>query len=225
MSIKFAVAVAALVAASTAGAANLVANGDFEAGNTGFTSGYDYVAPGYGVLFPEALYTVDTDAQNDHPYFTSYRDHTYGEGLYMIVNGAGVANDPVWTSMTIAVEAGRSYDFGAFLSSAYPTSPAQLEFTVTNNLGGIQTLGIFAAPATAGIWSGVSGRFNTGAATLITLSIVNQNIEFSGNDFGIDDISLTAAAVPEPASWAMLLSGFALVGAAARRRRLVPVKA
>lgn len=33
-------------------------------------------------------------------------------------------------------------------------------------------------------------------------------------------LSFTAAAVPEPASWAMMISGFALVGAAMRRRRV-----
>ncbi|OYU14743.1 MAG: hypothetical protein CFE37_09685 [Alphaproteobacteria bacterium PA4] len=30
---------------------------------------------------------------------------------------------------------------------------------------------------------------------------------------------MTVTSVPEPASWAMLLSGFALVGMAARRRQ------
>jgi hypothetical protein len=37
--------------------------------------------------------------------------------------------------------------------------------------------------------------------------------------------SLTAGAVPEPATWAMLISGFGLVGAAIRRRRVVRITA
>ena len=40
----------------------------------------------------------------------------------------------------------------------------------------------------------------------------------------LDNVSVTAA-VPEPASWAMLVAGFALVGAAARRRHLAVVAA
>jgi hypothetical protein len=36
--------------------------------------------------------------------------------------------------------------------------------------------------------------------------------------FGIDDISYNGV-IPEPATWAMLIAGFGLVGAAARRRR------
>lgn len=46
-----------------------------------------------------------------------------------------------------------------------------------------------------------------------------------GNDesWGIDNVRLSAisAAVPEPASWAMMIAGFGFVGAAARRRRPV----
>jgi hypothetical protein len=51
--------------------------------------------------------------------------------------------------------------------------------------------------------------------------------DVSGNDigFGVDDFRLTAtaqaAAVPEPASWAMMIGGFAVTGLSLRRRRAV----
>lgn len=35
---------------------------------------------------------------------------------------------------------------------------------------------------------------------------------------GIDDVSLDVSPVPEPSTWALLIAGLALVGAAARRR-------
>ncbi len=40
-------------------------------------------------------------------------------------------------------------------------------------------------------------------------------------DFGDAKFSATFGAVPEPASWAMLIAGFGLTGAAMRRRRVV----
>ena len=52
--------------------------------------------------------------------------------------------------------------------------------------------------------------------TFTSLTLLTNNTEnWSGLTIG------TAGAVPEPASWAMLIAGFGLVGAAARRRRVV----
>ncbi len=44
-------------------------------------------------------------------------------------------------------------------------------------------------------------------------------------EFAIGTVSLNGSAVPEPATWAMMISGFAMAGMALRSRRLVPVKA
>lgn len=58
------------------------------------------------------------------------------------------------------------------------------------------------------------------------------DIDSTGTDqgLGIDDVALTltpaaVAAVPEPATWGMMIAGFALVGSATRRRRAVRVAA
>ena len=60
---------------------------------------------------------------------------------------------------------------------------------------------------------------------------VEENTNFLANQVpngGTDDADMNfwayvagAGAVPEPASWAMLIAGFGLVGAAARRRRAI----
>jgi hypothetical protein len=52
-----------------------------------------------------------------------------------------------------------------------------------------------------------------------TLTFSGQAGAEFGDSFSIDNFSFSANAVPEPASWAMLIAGFGLVGAAARRRR------
>lgn len=53
-----------------------------------------------------------------------------------------------------------------------------------------------------------------------TLTFSGQAGAQFGDSFSIDNFSFSANAVPEPASWAMLIAGFGLVGASGRRRRL-----
>ena len=76
--------------------ANSVINGDFEAGNSGFTSQYVYTAVAGGLatggeaphFAGEGKYAVGSNPQHFHPSFVSFGDHTTGHGLMMIVNGS-----------------------------------------------------------------------------------------------------------------------------------------
>lgn len=214
--IKAILASAALAFAAPAFAVNLVPNGDFEAGNTQFTSAYGFNPVGTPGNMGEGLYSVVNSAQQIHALFADYGDATTGSGLYFVANGASAANVPVYTSSILTLAAG-TYNFSAALSSAFPVSPASLQFRVDPIVGGPFSVGIFSAPATTGIWQVVGGLFTLAAETQLQVSIVNQNTALQGNDFGIDDISVTA--VPESRTWALLVIGFAFVGAAARRRQ------
>jgi hypothetical protein len=49
--------------------------------------------------------------------------------------------------------------------------------------------------------------------------------DFRDQGLALDNITSVGAAVPEPASWAMLITGFGLVGAATRRRRAAALPA
>ncbi|WP_448580504.1 PEPxxWA-CTERM sorting domain-containing protein [Thermaurantiacus sp.] len=66
-------------------------------------------------------------------------------------------------------------------------------------------------------------RFIAGGSTTMTLQFANVG----GDNIGaiLDDVSIRVTpggggVIPEPGTWAMLIAGFGLVGAAARRRRL-----
>ena len=95
---RFGVVAAALVAAAVSfspalASNNLIANGDFSAGNNGaFTSGYTYVAPAPNVMYPEGLYTIASDPYSVHNLWVSIP----GGNLQMIVNGATDGSTPVW---------------------------------------------------------------------------------------------------------------------------------
>jgi len=213
---------AALLTTSVAHAANLVTNGDFEAGNTSFSSDYTFTANG----LPAKTYTV-TDNPNDfNASFVSVGDHTTGSGLMFVGNGGPDSGDIVWQSQAIAIEAAQDYFFEAFLMNVFPSAPPILTFTVSLDGGAEMVLGAPTIPAGFGVWNGLSTVFNSGEASQATLYLRNAQTESFGNDFALDDISLGttsivnpgAGGVPEPATWALMILGFAGVGASPRRR-------
>ena len=61
--------------------------------------------------------------------------------------------------------------------------------------------------------------FDTQIAQLAFYRLDNEGGADASTAFGIDNVVGYAAAVPEPSSWAMMLVGFAMLGAGARYRR------
>lgn len=75
----------------------------------------------------------------------------------------------------------------------------------------------------AGLTAGIGGTVSTTWAAGDTLWIRWNDVNDTGNDHGlaIDNVSfsVTAAAVPEPSTYALLLAGIGAIGFIARRRR------
>lgn len=192
---------------------NLLFNGDFEAGNTGFGSSYAYVdTTGPWTLGMPATYAVGLRANDYHSAWAGFGDHTSGRGKMMILNGSLDPDVTLW-SQSVDVQANRPYDFGAWIASTYPVSPAALKLYINDvEVGG------FGADA-SGAWTSASLRWFSGASMTAHLRLVGSNLEWTGNDFALDDLSLRGA-VPEPGTWALMIGGFGLVGVCLRRRRL-----
>ncbi len=159
---------------------NVVDNGDFEAGNSGFISDYTY-SPGN--LVPEGVYDVLDNPQDDHAGFAPCNDHTSGSGNMMVVNGAGTPNQNVWCQ-TVTVTPNTQYVLSAWVTSVVAASPAQLQF----NINGTPVGGIFSAPGGTCNWQQFFQLWNSGGNTSATICIVNQNTQLGGNDFALDDI-------------------------------------
>ena len=190
---------------SQADAANLVVNGGFEAGTAGFTSGYSYVPPTpQSSCYPEGTYTVGGNPNDCHNLWASFSPHT-GSGM-MIVNGASTAGVNVWQENGIAVSPDTNYLFSVWIASNYPTSSADLTFSINGSDIGSP----FMASTTTGLWQEFSANWNSGSNITAQLDIVNLNTAASGNDFSLDDISLAARAVPEPAT--LMIMGTAVLG-------------
>ena len=161
---------------------NLVSNGDFEQGNTGFFTNYIYCNTG-NCLFPLANngYSVGTDANYFHNLFTG-NDHTTGKGSFMIINGADPTRT-VWRE-TINVTPNTNYAFGCWISTMIAISPAQIRFSIN----GVQLGPIYNAPSIINSWNQFYITWNSGANATATIEIVDVLNQSNGNDFGLDDI-------------------------------------
>jgi hypothetical protein len=133
-----------------------------------------------------------------------------------------VINTPYGGTLTVSFAApvtAFGLDLGSFYGAPFPYPPGTIPGEATTLYGADIRIGtaqgdfvVDAASTRNFTFFGVTSAtpFSaftlTGATAQAGASIVFDNVRFG-------------AAVPEPATWAMLLSGFALTGAAARRRQ------
>lgn len=162
---------------------NLITNGTFALGDTGFFT--DYV-PGtggsVGLLTNEGQYAIADNAGDTHNQFADCDDYT-GNGNMLVVNGSGNP-DNVWCQ-NVVVEPNTDYDFSAWVTSVVSQNPANLQFSINGFLLG----NVFNASSTTCTWQEFSELWNSGNATNATICVVNVNEDPAGNDFALDDIS------------------------------------
>ncbi len=210
--------VAATVAAFTAGgaeAAELITNGGFEALST-------YSAPGsYGsYAYPESTVAGWTfhgagliNGTAATPWFGYAPPQGFSGAQYGFVQGTGslmqsITADATGTLALNWLEGARPDIFGG-------------------GYKGDQTYEVWLDASLLGTFSTVSGQnFTTRSLNAAVIGGNSYNLVFKGlsqsdNTAFLDDVSASvtpSGAVPEPATWAMLILGFGLVGVSLRRR-------
>lgn len=151
--------------------------------------------PHYGVTFqPDAWLVFSGMAENP--------------SIFVIV-----LKDAAWISASNGFSDKFSFRFGTYgnatlsiYSGMDGTGSLLAERTFGQNLSN---------SSSASTWSSASIDFAGLAHSVVIRSNPNEG-------FGIDDI--TFGAVPEPASWAMMIGGLGLMGTALRRRRAIAVR-
>jgi choice-of-anchor C domain-containing protein len=196
---------AALLAAFPAQAASLITNGSFEYGNT--SGSFSNEGAGSTNIFG---WTVDTGSVD---YISSYWAASDGARSIDIAGSAIGALSQSFTTV-----AGNAYKVTFDLASN-PDLQGARDLLVSINGGTPIT---FTHPGSTGHdaagmnWTGQSFTFlATGANTTLTFTTNGTAQTYFGP--ALDNVAVTG--VPEPAAWAMLLGGFALVGGSMRRRR------
>ena len=137
--------------------------------------------------------------------------------------------------------AGRSYTLSFVLGGAQRGSPGDNlivallsdfsgDLDLVSGTGLFDTLDTGLLSADFAVLSFIPGNTPFGETSLTLRAMNNTSFAFriatdSANNIGplLDSVKLTESAgvIPEPATWAMLIAGFGLVGTAMRRRRAV----
>lgn len=205
---------------SSASASELVTNGDFSAGNAGFTTGYIYSFPMY---FYPGYYSISNSVTNNNG--TSFYDHTTAtsDGQMMIVDGAFAATPlkTVWQE-TFSVTTNTNYELEAWaraITKIYGAPVITLGFVVN----GVELGTLSLENPDNDYWQEYSVSWNSGTNTSATLTIIDYqtNNSIPGNDFAVDDISFAhkTNTVPVPSTLTLLGVGLASLAANRVRRR------
>lgn len=159
---------------------NIITNGDFSSGNSGFTSEYQFANPNIA----EGQYFVGSSPQAWNNSLSNCTDHTSNNGNMLLVNGSPAPDVKVWTQ-TVTITPNTNYAFSTWIQALYPPNPAQLSFSINGqDIGNLIT-----ASLPTCTWSQFYTTWNAGSNTSATISIVNKNTLVQGNDFALDDIS------------------------------------
>lgn len=171
-------------------AQNLIVNGDFTSGNSGFTSGYSNVIslPLSGI---KGSYDIVANPNAWFAPFAACPDHTTGTGRMMVVDGSDVNNTKLW-EQTVTVVPGKTYQFSYYLQSVTTPSPARIEILINGVSLGVPNT----APATTCSWAQRIYSWNSGVSNSAIITIYDREISGNGNDFAIDDLSFTTCPNP-----------------------------
>lgn len=173
---------------------NLVVNGDFEQGDSGFVTDY---TPTSQYIDGPGKYAVDNDVAN-HYNNQGSTTSMLGQGhsgKYMMINGSGLPQDIVW-QQSLEVTNHTDYVFSVWVAHLWKNCgndyTAQLKFYINGEaLNYTPFVNSCTNANQRPNWQEFTANWNSGTSTMATITIrdINPNSE-AGNDFGLDDISL-----------------------------------
>ncbi|CAN1560602.1 Gliding motility-associated, C-terminal domain [Flavobacteriaceae bacterium] len=175
---------------------NLVYNGDFSLGDSGFNTGYAYPTS----TLQQGTYGIVTNPDSWFSPFESCADNTQGSGTRNMFVADGATSTPLTLvykpffsppffqpgSPDVAIVLpNKSYTFSFFLANVVGSgSLAALEVIINGvRVGNLATVPLFPCN-----WVEHFFVWNSGSNTTATISIFDTNIDGGGNDFAIDDI-------------------------------------
>ena len=190
-----------IFAQTTEKTVNLVKNGDFEDGNYGFTSEYNYNfnsnSPGQYSITNYAS-RLNSDFRNPIG-----GDHTYGNGFYFVLNSDEEGGKKAWRT-TVNVIPNSTYKFAVYYCNLFKDQPVKTSFAFEDGdvKGNDPAIKFMVDGKQVGeldrdfyhiyrwIYATVTWYSGTHNGS-VTISIENANKSMNGNDLAMDDIEFS----------------------------------
>jgi hypothetical protein len=183
---------------------NLVTNGDFENGNTGFNSDYTINSTA-----ARGRYSIEYNSRDWNAGLKTEDDHTFGPdlnpndqiGLFMVADGhSGTNMQRIWYQ-NVSVVSNETYDFVVWASNAnantYTSNRATLNVRSNKQTLFSQNFTLPIMSPTGEEWVRLCAEWLSNFTGTVEISIDVTPSNGGGSDFGLDDISFFKR--PDPA--------------------------
>ena len=159
---------------------NIIVNGQFDAGNSDFTTQYIY----QNNLQPEGTTFVTSDASLNHPAFVGTGQG--GAGNFLAVNGSSNGGQFIWKQQ-LTVIPNQTYDISLFLASLVANNNSG---NIQLRVDGIDVGPVMNCPGPVNTWVPFSNLWTAGASNSAIVSLHSMNSASGGNDFAVDNIQM-----------------------------------
>lgn len=163
---------------------NLLQNADFESGNQGFASDYQYSAT---TGASPGSYTVGSNPEAWNAAFASCVDHSSGTGNMLLVNGSTTAGQVIW-EQSVAVTPGSQYEFTSFLQKI-----SAVEFPGIRLLVNGESVPLAGSLSNIACnWDELRANWFSAGSAVAELQLISLVDWADGNDFALDDLQFSS---------------------------------
>lgn len=204
-----AASVLAIGFATAASAAPIVTNGSFESGLAGWTTNGGGTTPGIGIT------VLTTGGVNTTGYGDNVPNYDGTHAAFFVDDNA---NENLFQNVSLVGGQQYSLSFALFATTSGSSNPFsfQLQDAIGANILSTLTNGV-GTNVPVGVWTAYSYTFVVPTTTTYLLNFNFKSGSTPAKDVLLDAVAINA--VPEPASWALMLLGFGGLGLSMRRRR------
>ena len=163
---------------------NLVANGNFSSGNTGFSTQFVYNS---NLNLGDGYYYIGTNAASYHSQFSGT-----GTGQFMIVNSGWNSAWFMVRCQDVTVCPGQTYTLSYRARTVSNSTPARLQWWINGSPNGPEVV----LPAFGAGWQTITHTWTAPMVpTTANICLRAMSGDGVGNDFGLDDISISSTVV------------------------------